>query len=158
MKRTVRIFIWITFIFYCLVLFWLLFIDLRVRFTSERISEHFSLSNFIPFKTIYTYIERAASDRMNKGTAVMNILGNLVAFFPLGCYLPCMFKKMRSFIKVILIILGIILTVELLQPILCVGFFDVDDIILNLIGAFIGFLLVSIPPIKTLLQRLHIYS
>ena len=146
MKRTVRIIVWTTFIIYCAVLFWLLFIDLRVRFTTEGISAHFAMSNFIPFKTIYTYIERAMADRMNKGTAVMNILGNLVAFFPLGCYLPCLFQKMRSFLKVTFIILGIILSVELLQPILCVGFFDVDDIILNIIGAILGFLLINIPP------------
>ena len=158
MKRTVKIFIWITFVIYCAVLFSLLFIDMRVRFTLEGISAHFAISNLVPFKTICLYIKRAIEGRINVGTAVTNLVGNLIAFLPLGCYLPCLFKGMRKLWRVILLSLGIILTVELFQPLICVGVFDVDDIILNLTGAIVGFLAVNITPVKAILQRFHIYS
>lgn len=158
MKRTVKIFVWITFAIYCIVLFKLLFLDMRVRFTSEGISAHLAISNFIPFKTIFNYIEKAAAGKINSSTAVVNIVGNLVAFLPLGCYLPCLFKRLRRFWLTIPLILCLILAVEILQPVLCVGVLDVDDIILNISGAIIGFGIINIPMIKCLLKRIYIYT
>lgn len=48
-------------------------------------------------------------------------------------------KSRRCFIKSILVSFLIILTFELIQFFTCIGYFDIDDIILNLLSSSIGF-------------------
>ena len=100
---------------------------------------------------------KAANNSIPRGTAMLNVIGNLIAFFPMGCYLPCLFRKMRKPLPIFLLIFGILIAVELLQPILCIGVFDIDDIILNISGAAAGFGIVSIPSVSKMLKRFYIY-
>lgn len=75
----------------------------------------------------------------------MNLLGNLLLFLPMGVFLPLIFKeKFNKFSKFLVFILVTVILVEVLQFITFLGSLDIDDFILNVIGAMIGFLIYKI--------------
>lgn len=90
-----------------------------------------STSNFIPFKEILRY---DIGSRM----FYKNVLGNAAMFMPFGFFVSYFLKleKVRS-ITILTFITS--LTIEVTQ--LLIGrVFDVDDIILNLVGGILGFI------------------
>ena len=153
MRRLARTFLWGTFLLYTFVLIKLLF--LRVRFADTNLLHHI---NLIPFRTLFGYIEKIANNRINPDIAIENLIGNLILFFPMGCYLPCLSAKVRKLGKFLLILLGILVGAEVLQWLLCVGSFDVDDLIFNLFGAMMGYWTVRIPFVNRLLTRTYLYE
>lgn len=64
-------------------------------------------------------------------------LGNLIAFIPFGLVIPLLFRT--GFARFILSFIAIISILELLQMLTRLGSFDINDIILNTIGAAVGF-------------------
>lgn len=68
-----------------------------------------------------------------------NVIGNFVWFVPLGTLVPALFPKQRKLWRVVIIGAGVSTSIEVLQYILCTGVTDIDDIILNAIGAGIGY-------------------
>jgi glycopeptide antibiotics resistance protein len=68
------------------------------------------------------------------------IIGNLVMLLPLGIYLPFLYKRISGFFGVALIAFLVACTIEGLQLITSFRSADVDDILLNTLGACIGFL------------------
>ncbi|MDR0793545.1 MAG: VanZ family protein [Chitinophagaceae bacterium] len=89
--------------------------------------------NLVPFATIGYFLHNpmvTARDRM------INLLGNIVVFIPFGWLLPRCFSRVLKAYSVFLIGL---LFLEMLQLITRRGMFDVDDIILNSLGFFVGF-------------------
>ena len=76
--------------------------------------------------------------------AVINLAGNVVMFVPLGALLPAANGKLRKFFRTFFACAGLILVVEVLQLFTLLGSFDVDDIILNLSGMLVGFILFAI--------------
>ncbi len=96
-------------------------------------------TNLVPFKTIGEYFSALARNRMNFDIPIKNLLGNLLMFLPMGVYLPLFFKKMGRFRVCGPVMLGLVFCVESFQLITRTGSFDVDDIILNFLGAVIGF-------------------
>lgn len=95
--------------------------------------------NLIPFKTISSYI----NEFTNYGFTVWayNLFGNIVVFTPLGFLLPFVLRKNKSAVMVLFTALCVILLAETLQLILRIGVFDIDDIILNLIGCLAGYMI-----------------
>ena len=93
-------------------------------------------TNLVPFRTIKGYI----SD-LSYGISFRNILGNIIPFIPMGFLIPMAFPSQRIIIKTMISCFLLIFSVEILQLILFLGSFDVDDIILNLLSCFIGFIL-----------------
>lgn len=57
----------------------------------------------------------------------------------MGILLPTYFIRARKFWKTVCITIFTIVSIELIQFFSFTGTFDVDDIILNLIGVIIGF-------------------
>jgi len=92
--------------------------------------------NLVPFKTIWAY----TSD-LGFGIALKNILGNIIPFVPMGFLIPMAFPFQRSLIKTMVSCLFLILSIEILQLIFYLGTFDVDDIILNSLSCFIGYMI-----------------
>lgn len=155
MKKVLRVLLYVLFCIYCLVLVKLFFFD--GRFVSEgSVLSYYSRSNLIPFRSVYDYLSKLNAGRINPDIVIKNIVGNLAVLFPMGCFLPCMFRICRKFKNTFLICAGIVLWVELLQPLLRVGFLDIDDFILNLSGACLGFLFVHIPFLNRLLKKVGI--
>ena len=70
--------------------------------------------------------------------AVVNLVGNIVLFIPLGYLLRAVFPKLRKLWRALLAAAGIIILVELCQMITLLGTCDVDDLILNLLGCALG--------------------
>ena len=93
-------------------------------------------SNLIPFKTIINYIRYD-----NLKFILINIFGNLIAFMPLGLFLPLIFKKINSLLKFTISVTLIIIFIEIMQMVLLTGSMDIDDLILNLSGALMVYLL-----------------
>ena len=85
------------------------------------ILEGLGTANFTPFKTIKMYIEY--SYKLN---SVENLAGNVLVFVPFGFLFPMVFKNGKSFFI-------------MFQLFSAFGAFDVDDILLNCLGAAIGY-------------------
>ena len=68
----------------------------------------------------------------------INILGNIAMFVPVGIVLPFCFKNLNNIIKVTLVGLCCTLFIEISQLPLYQRRTDIDDVLLNTIGVFIG--------------------
>lgn len=96
--------------------------------------------NLKPFHTIRLYLpllhREPESDLFRQ--AVVNLVGNVVMFVPLGMFLPAWVKK-PSFWKILLTGAAVICLIELLQLVTLLGCCDVDDLLLNLVGVSLGY-------------------
>lgn len=72
---------------------------------------------------------------------VVNLVGNVVMFIPLGYFIPRVGKKCRRFFRCMLLVAVLILAVELLQLVTLLGSCDIDDLLLNILGAAMGYIL-----------------
>ena len=95
--------------------------------------------NLTPFRSMSTQIEY-----ITQWWALKNLLGNIIPFIPFGFLLPITYKKFRSVISVFFIGFASILFIEIFQFFTKLGSFDVDDIILNMIGIVCGYLMVLV--------------
>ena len=109
------------------------FNELSERITSYSIQGSINY-NLIPFRNISVQIRR-----ITQWWALKNLLGNIVPFVPFGFLLPIAYRKFNSTIKVLSIGLVSILLIEIFQFFTKLGHFDVDDIILNMIGIICGY-------------------
>ena len=101
---------------------------------------HFSgRKNFVPFVEIRRSIGML-QEGYTRG-AFLNLFGNIVGFLPFGFCLPVITRRLRSFWKVTALGLCFSLAVEVIQLLSRAGRFDIDDVILNTIGAAMGYLL-----------------
>ncbi|WP_205068218.1 VanZ family protein [Bacillus mesophilum] len=67
-------------------------------------------------------------------------LGNLLAFVPFGILVPMVFEKqIKSYFQFIFLFVFFILCLEILQMVTYLGSFDLTDIVINTMGATIGF-------------------
>lgn len=73
-----------------------------------------------------------------------NLIGNLVLFLPWGIMLPLLGKRFKSAKPFFLLTACVIIAVELLQLVFKVGICDVEDFILNMLGAAIGYIITRI--------------
>lgn len=96
-------------------------------------------SNFIPLRTIINYIRY--SNTVSFKHLIINLLGNICAFVPMGFFLPIFNKHSRKLSNTLWVSALFSLTAEILQLILVVGSFDVDDILLNTVGGGFGYLI-----------------
>lgn len=132
------------FLAYCLWMLWLLF-GQRLSFVHpESFGEYLGQSvNLKPFRTIgnYWYVVFRTSDRALLSHIIVNLAGNVIMFIPLGFFLPLNWFWFRKLLKLLVATTGIIICIEFLQMATMLGSLDVDDLILNLIGCLMGFLL-----------------
>lgn len=92
---------------------------------------NYGVSNFVPFKEIFRY-------SFGSPKFMSNVLGNIMLFIPFG-FLSSYLLKNRKFSIATILTLIASLTIETVQY--YIGrVFDIDDIILNLIGGILGFL------------------
>ena len=154
MKKFARPVLWTIFIIYCFVLVYVLFLSRGTRdgFTFAEYMRRFT--NFIPFKTIVEYVKRYIDGYRN--LSVLNLLGNLALFVPMGMALPCLSRKLNRFWKVTLTVLGMVVAVELVQGLLRVGSIDIDDVIFNVVGAMVGYGIIKMPFINHALKKVNL--
>ncbi|KMQ61284.1 teicoplanin resistance protein VanZ [Chryseobacterium sp. FH2] len=70
-------------------------------------------------------------------TIVMIVLGNIIMFIPFG-FLGWIFPKLKDLKSLLFTFISVITIAEALQYFTRMGIFEVDDIILNTFGVFIG--------------------
>lgn len=137
----------IIFFVYIIILVYVLFFKSPYRFEQRKIikmfsSAHFESCNFIPLNTIKSYIKVLMNHRMNIDIIIMNLLGNLLLFLPMGMFLPTIFNQtINKLWKFFIWMVVIIFSVEIIQFLTFSGSLDIDDFILNIIGAIFGFMI-----------------
>lgn len=104
--------------------------------------------NLTPFRTIAGYLKQPFWI-----ISIRNLAGNILLLVPFGVLVPLLDPRIRTMKKAVLSGFLFSLTIELLQ--LSVPYFssrspDIDDIILNTLGAILGFMIFQ------LLFKLHI--
>ena len=127
---------------YCLVMLWLLFGQrMGTGFTEDYADALRQRLNLMPFDTIgrFLWVLQHSHQRGLMLHAVINLAGNVVMFVPLGLLLPQLWKSMRkpwAFFGVVTVVLVL---VEAVQLVTLLGSCDIDDLILNLVGAAAGY-------------------
>lgn len=91
--------------------------------------------NLVPFKTVLQFFSRGTFYQF-----MVNIAGNIVCLMPLGILLPLNFEKQRKTWIFLLTCALIVSAVEILQFATLSGSCDIDDLILNVGGAFLIYL------------------
>lgn len=94
--------------------------------------------NVTPFQTMHLYLQTNSYADDWGSLSIMNLLGNMFMFSPIGLFIPMLWRKLASFWKIAFIGLGVTFFIEGVQ------FFigrstDIDDIILNAIGVMFGY-------------------
>ena len=157
MRRFARILLWIAFVIYGCFVFGILFLGGRSgRFPYDSVWEYMKYSvQPIPFKTIFGYVREVITHRWMLGLAIRNVIGNFILFYPMGIFLPCLFRSVRTVKKSLLISLCTILSVEIVQLVFRLGIFDIDDLILNIAGWILGYFALAIPMIRKYMKKLY---
>ncbi len=112
-------------------------------FFSERYgrtdTDHVLRYNLVPLREI----RRFWNNRWTLGmkAVFLNIVGNVLIFIPFGAILPVLIKKMRNCIFTVGAGALMSLWIETIQLLTRVGSFDVDDILLNAVGALVGYVI-----------------
>ncbi|HIX59973.1 MAG TPA: VanZ family protein [Candidatus Blautia gallistercoris] len=96
---------------------------------------HYNLIPFQEIRRFWIYREQVGTFAW-----VSNLLGNVIGFLPFGFILPVIFRNFRSFWSIMFGGFLFSLLVETIQLVTKVGCFDVDDLILNTLGAILGYL------------------
>ena len=97
-------------------------------------------ANFVPFNAVLQIINTPGIYEYR----INNNLGNLLGFMPIGLLLPALFNNCNKISIFIATAFCISLFFESLQMITGLGVFDIDDLILNTIGAWAGFYLMKL--------------
>ena len=105
--------------------------------------------NLIPFYTI-----REISDKSSFYTVIINNIGNIVALMPMGVFLPLLFFRQRRIKMFILTTTFAVILIESTQMLFLMGAWDIDDLILNVTGAVIMFLIMRSRLAKKMFEML----
>ncbi len=93
---------------------------------------NYGTNNFIPFKEILRY-------EVGSKLFIKNIIGNIILFIPYGLFVSYVLKT-RKLSPIMIITLVTSFVIEITQA--KIGrTFDIDDIILNIVGGFLGYLI-----------------
>ena len=155
-KLIIKIFLWITFAFYLFFLFKLTFNVLRgdsvFIFSNKDLMNAYLRNriNFIPFKSII----EPFTDNYSWSYIIVNIFGNIAALAPMGFFLPMLFRPARKLLPFTIIVALVVVFIEFTQFLFTVGSVDIDDLILNVAGAVILFLILKIPFVKGVNDKL----
>ncbi|MBR7185342.1 MAG: VanZ family protein [Clostridia bacterium] len=125
---------------YALLMLWLLFGQRADRlggeYTSAVLRAHI---NLLPGRTIAEFWHDLRGGA--RVWAIIQLFGNVIMFVPLGLFIPAVFPRAAAFWRTVLWSAVTVLSIELIQLFTLLGSLDIDDLILNLLGAAIGYAL-----------------
>lgn len=127
-------------------LLFIIYILLLYELLTRTELNHNSGYNLAPFTEIFRY-------EIGSSNFYFNVIGNIAMFIPFGYFISKYIKPNRI-LPILLVSAISSTTIEFVQS--CIGrSFDVDDIILNVVGGIIGFLLyVALNAIKKYLPSI----
>lgn len=99
--------------------------------------------NLVPFRTVSMFIQSNEHVSDWESVSLVNVVGNMLIFTPIGLFVPMLWRKLNAWWKVFLVGFGMTCLIESIQ------FFigrstDIDDVILNTVGVMIGYGLFAI--------------
>lgn len=106
--------------------------------------------NIIPFKETLNILR----DGIHNNRIIKGIILNVIYFIPLGFLLPLLFKKINSFLKIILISTITSSLIEIIQLFTIFSVSNIDDVIFNIIGSAIG--LICFKLFEKIVKKLNI--
>ena len=113
----------LSFIIYILCLFQVVTFNVDVTWSGN---------NFIPFKEIFRY-------SFGSRLFFKNVLGNMIMFLPFGLFISYYLQNKKPHLTIVLATIASF-SIEFVQ--LLIGrVFDIDDIILNIMGGYLGYLI-----------------
>lgn len=124
------------FLFVVYIIFLLYFLIFSDWYGRSGVMEEYHY-NLVPFQEIRRFWEYREMLGM---WSMVNLLGNVLIFVPLGFFEP-MASYRRSFLGTIIDGFLVSMLVEVFQFISKVGRFDIDDLLLNTLGVVIGYLI-----------------
>ncbi len=99
----------------------------------------FNIVRIIPIYSTITYFENSYVFKRDIGI----VLGNLVMFMPFG-FLGWVLPKLKDLKELLINFVSVIVIIEAIQYFTRLGVFDVDDIIINTLGVYLGYLLCGV--------------
>jgi len=137
-EKISKIIFWTTLVIYILLI-------LYVTLFGSRSSGFLYMLNLVPFKTIKMYLTWIFDDnRANNFIPIVNLFVNIILLVPMGYYLPNLFKGFKKFYLYTIFCVLFVAIIEVIQFFSRRGSCDVDDFILNMTGAILGFVCFSV--------------
>lgn len=134
-RKILHVFAWVAFgIYIVMMVYFLFFCEQLGRVPSD--TYHYNLEPFTEIKRYLNHIPELGSFYV-----ILNLIGNVVCFMPLGFVLPVLTYRKWGLVKITIISFLASLFVELLQLVTKLGSCDIDDIIMNTLGGFLGYIL-----------------
>lgn len=134
LKNRTRIFIF-TGCYFAVLIYLLFFAFFRSGTTTE--------VNLIPFKNIFSLTVYTFKSGHGIWHWIVNVPGNVIAFIPMSIPLNYFIRSKVTPVFFILLIFIIPVSAEFLQYLFQTGSCDIDDVILNMSGIFIGLILLK---------------
>ena len=126
-------------VFFILLIAYALIMVLLLFFIG-RTQRNFSDISLVPFETTKKFFGLLRSDIFkDRWFAAKNLAGNILMFIPLGFLPPMIWKSMRKPWICLPVCAAVILLIETVQYFTRLGTADIDDLMLNMIGAGAGF-------------------
>lgn len=141
-----RGFVVFLFVSYLLLLFYFLFFSEGFGRTQQHREYQYNLRLFHEIRRFIQY-----RHILGFRAVFINIFGNVIAFMPLGFFIPAVSKSMKNGFLAVLCCFLVSLLVETLQLVSRLGSFDVDDLFLNTLGGLLGYIVYLI--FRGLLKR-----
>ena len=136
-KKRIRLISWILFVMYILLLIYFLFLSEEYGRKDFALREYrYNLTPFQEIKRFWIYRKK-----VGYFAAFLNLAGNVIGFVPFGFFLPIISYRFRNVFLTGILGFSLSLLVEGVQLIGKVGCFDVDDLILNTLGAVTGYVI-----------------
>ena len=133
----------ILFTLYVAVLLFILFARYKDNFSLSLADFTNRLStavNLKPFHTIASYLKAFENGNVSMAVVRNNLLGNFLLFMPYPLFISALSKCKNTFGIMFVTILTVV-SVEMIQIITGLGSLDVDDMILNVSGALIAYII-----------------
>lgn len=135
-KKAIKGMSTVLFLLYLMLLVYFLFFSEDYGRVAEMEREYrYNLVPFVEIRRFWQYREQ-----LGMFALFTNIFGNVLGFLPYGFIMPVIEGNMRSGILITISGFCLSLFVEVVQLVTKVGCFDVDDLILNTMGAALGYL------------------
>ena len=119
----------------------LLSIDCSAILVLTLLNREFTSGNTFEFSLFKSYVRVF---KENDPELLLQIIMNIVIFIPMGFLLPCCFYVFERYSYILLATFILSLSIELIQGICHIGFFELNDILNNIIGTILGVMLHAI--------------
>lgn len=123
------------FVYILLLIYFLFFAEWYGRSSQVHLEPQYNLIPFLEIRRFWMY-----KDQIGLWNVFLNLAGNVIGFIPFGFILPLLSPELRKGGSVIFYGMTMSVVVEALQLFGRVGSCDVDDVILNTLGAFLGYI------------------